>query len=104
MKYKQLRKDRDKYKRMYMVSNEMEKHYESLYNTSFQEFYFQWIQKQLLDDLVTDVFKLLDKWIKSNLVQKYIENWRDKVVLEQSMHFDEVVWIEWLKEKFINNI
>jgi hypothetical protein len=72
----------------------MLEHYRDLYKTSFQEYKFQWEQKMMLDDLISDTHKLLWKNIKHSLIQKYIENWREKIILNQSIHFDEIVWID----------
>jgi len=40
---------------------EMKEHYESLYQTSFQEMKFNGEQKQMLDDLLCEVHDLLKK-------------------------------------------
>ena len=67
--------------------------YKSLYKAAFQEHQHQGIQKQAVDTVVCDIDDLLRKWIKNSLIRKYIENWRGKICLNNSIHFDEIVWI-----------
>ena len=67
--------------------------------TSFNELSFSNIQKNHYLTLLNEVEELLKKWVKNNLIQKVIENWKEKARLDNSIHFDINVWIDKSKLK-----
>ena len=94
MNYKKLKKQNKELKRRIEFEKENTEMYHELYKTALQEHQHQGIQKMAFDDLIADVYDLLWKKIKHSLIEKYIENWREKIVLGDSIHFDEIVWID----------
>jgi hypothetical protein len=67
----------------------MKEHYKDLYKIAFQENKFNWLQKTRIDDLLCEVHDFIKKWINLKLIEEYIENWRQKICIMQSIHYDE---------------
>lgn len=69
--------------------NEMHKHYKELYEVAMWELRFSGIQKQHYMSMLDEVEVLLDKNIKSSLIKKVIENWKERWMIDISIHFNE---------------
>lgn len=92
MKYKDFKKlmEIEELKRKVKFERENTEFYKDLYETAIQEYKNQWNSKMMFDNLIVDVNDLLEKWIKHSLIQKYIANWREKIILNDSIHYDEI--------------
>lgn len=61
----------------------MHSHYKSLYEVALQQYKFQGEQKFAYDDLMVEIYELLDNIEKPELIKRYIENGREKLTLNE---------------------
>ena len=70
------------------------KNEDKILNSAVGELQFSNIQKDHYKSILDEVEVLLKKWVKYNLIQKVIENWKTRRVLDMSIHFDIKCWID----------
>lgn len=61
----------------------MHSHYKELYEVALQQYKFQGEQKFAYDDLMVEIYELLDNIENPELIKRYIENWREKLTLNE---------------------
>lgn len=76
------------YKHWYKVHKELHAHYEEVYKSASKELRFQILQTEHYKSILDEVDVLLDKGCKPSLIRKVIENWKQRWVLDISLHFD----------------
>ena len=67
---------------------EMNTHHKDLYITAFKELKFTNLQKSHYKDILDEVKTLLKQWCKNSLIEKVIELWEMRNVLDISIHYD----------------
>ena len=70
------------------------KNEDEILNSAVGELQFSNIQKDHYKSILDEVDVLLKKWVKYSLIQKVIENWKTRRVLDISIHFDMKCWID----------
>ena len=60
------------------------------FETAIWEIKFNSLQKQHYLSLLEEVEILLDKNINPNLIKKVIKNWKERAILDESIHYDEL--------------
>lgn len=83
-----MKKTKSYYRERYFYHKEMHTHYKQLFETSINEIKFWWLQKQHLEWILDEVDVLLEKWCKNTLIQKVIELWKKRAMLDVSIHYD----------------
>lgn len=86
MNYKQLKKDRDRWERMYKVAKEMREHYEDLFTTALSELKFANLQTAHLKSVLDEIVVLS----KEEIVKAVIENSLNRAELDKLIHIKEV--------------
>lgn len=83
-----------KLKRKLFLAQEMREHYEELFKTTLWELKFSRLQIDHYKSMLDEVEVLNNKWVKHSLINKVIQNWKERAVLDISIHFDDAVWID----------
>jgi hypothetical protein len=79
------------------IVNHYEKWYESISidEVCLQELKFANLQKQHFESILDEVEVLVSKWIKKELIQEVIKNWKLRWMLDLSIHYDMMCgWID----------
>lgn len=88
------------YKHRYTVFKELNTLHESLYKTASQELKFERLNKAHLHSILDEVKILLEKWCKTNLIEAVIELWKQREMLDLSIHYElECGWIKRFNNK-----
>jgi ferredoxin-fold anticodon binding domain-containing protein len=95
MTYKNTNK---KLKWILLRQTEMRAHYEILFKSSIWELKFTRLQKEHLEKLLDEVEVLVEKWVKPKLIKSVIKNWKQRMMIDTSIHFDLVCWIQGFKD------
>lgn len=86
------------YKKWYNDHKWLVNEYHSIIVTAIKELQHskQIVEKQ--NNLLIEVEELLNKWAKPSLIQKVIENWKQRIIIDTSIHYDlECGWIQGFK-------
>ena len=68
---------------------------EELLNVSIKELQFANLQKEHLQSILDEVEVLVSKWVKKQLIQEVIKNWKLRSLLDLSIHYDTMCgWID----------
>ena len=69
-----------------------------LLQTAIKELQHSHKKVEKYNNLLIEVEELLNKWAKPSLIQKVIENWKQKIIIDTSIHYDlECGWIQGFK-------
>ena len=60
------------------------------FKNAIWEMKFNSLQKQHYLSLLEEVEVLLDKNINPNLIKEVIKNWKERAILDESIHYDEL--------------
>ncbi len=62
----------------------------SLNNISISELQFSNLQRDHYKSLLNEVEILVKKWIKKELIKQVIDNWKQRAVIDLSIHCNEL--------------
>ena len=85
MNYKELKQSR-------WFHKEMHEHYEQLFNVAAKELRFSRLQIDHYKSILDEVQELVKKWCDKKLIDKVIELWKTRAVLDMSIHYDLESW------------
>ena len=88
MNFKKLKQKLDKANATAFRQTEMRTHFEELYQVALSEFKFKNSQNDSITSLLNEVQVLINKWVKKELINKVIENWKERIVLDISIHYE----------------
>lgn len=61
---------------------------ENLNITWVWELQFERLQKEHYKSIIDEVEVLLDKWVKPQLIKQVIKNWKERAIIDLSIHTD----------------
>jgi len=63
---------------------------EELLKTATSELRFKNMKVEAYENLVIEIQVLLKQWVNTNLIKKVIENWKERIMLDDLIHYDLV--------------
>lgn len=82
------------YKKWYNDHKLLVNEYHSIIVTAIKELQNSKQTVEKYNNLLIEVEELLNKWVNPSLIQKVIENWKQKIIIDTSIHYDlECGWI-----------